>query len=216
MSVAVPARRPLCGRRSSMTSGRSASTLLLVYLASRRAREGGLSVGFTEDPATDLPFSSEPADVVLMPELLLHVVEWERFLDEEARVLKAGGLQYLCTLSRLCPRQQEFNLRLISWYPGRANRWCEKKVVTTRPQSALYACCPAIHRFSYDSLRRWFVRRGFRTLDRFGLFARHSRFGLKRVSVSAMRITAIAGVLGRLVMEGTTLCLNKTALPQDN
>ena len=109
-------------------------------------------------------------DVCLLPELLEHVADWQSCLNEAARILRPGGLLYLSTTNVLCPKQQEFNLPLYSWYPARLKRYCERLAVTTRPEIANYAKYPAVHWFSFYGLRDFLEPLGFpRCLDRFDL-----------------------------------------------
>ncbi len=90
----------------------------LLRIAEARAKEAGLDIDFEVGSATDLPWPDESKDIVLAPELLEHVEDWERCLDEFTRVLRPDGLLFLSTTNSLCPRQQEFNLPAYSWYPG--------------------------------------------------------------------------------------------------
>ncbi len=91
----------------------------LIELARKRAVERGLDITFEVASATDLPWQDQSLDVCCMPELLEHVEDWKRCLDELARVLRPGGILFLSTSNKLCPKQLEFALPLYSWYPGR-------------------------------------------------------------------------------------------------
>jgi 2-polyprenyl-6-hydroxyphenyl methylase/3-demethylubiquinone-9 3-methyltransferase len=103
----------------------------LIKLATERSRESDIKIDFQLGTATDLPWSDESMDVCLVPELLEHVQDWERCLDEFARVIKPGGVLFLTTTNKLCPRQQEFNLLMYSWYPAFIKRYFEKLAVST-------------------------------------------------------------------------------------
>lgn len=122
---------------------------------------------FINCSATATPIPTESLDICVIPELLEHVVEWRECLDEAGRIVRPGGLLYLSTTNALCPVQEEFTLPLYSWYPGFLKRRYERLAVTTRPELANYAKYPAVNWFTFYSLRKELVARGFsRFLDR--------------------------------------------------
>ncbi|HKJ87509.1 MAG TPA: methyltransferase domain-containing protein [Gammaproteobacteria bacterium] len=139
----------------------------LVDLARQRAEAAGQEIELRVGSATDIPWGDETMDVCLLPVLLEHVPSWEACLDEAARVLRPGGVLFLSTTNRLCPRQEEFNLPLYSWYPRPVQRHFEELARTTRPDLANYATYPAVHWFTFYGLRRELARRGMRSFDRF-------------------------------------------------
>jgi 2-polyprenyl-3-methyl-5-hydroxy-6-metoxy-1,4-benzoquinol methylase len=175
----------------------------LINVARARAAERGLAVTFEIGTATALPFDDASADVVLLPELLEHVDDWQRCLDEAARLVRPSGLLYLSTTNVLCPRQQEFELPLYSWYPGPLKRRYERLAVTTRPQIANYAKYPAVHWFSYYGLSRYLRRRGFTTLDRFDMLARQPQSALRRALVGAVRRVPPLNLAAQMCTGGT-------------
>lgn len=129
--------------------------------------------------ATDLPWTDSSMDVCLMPELLEHIADWQRSLAECVRVLRPGGALFLSTTNRLCPRQNEFELPLYSWYPAPVKRRCERLAVTSWPWIASYATYPAVNWFSYPELMAELRQRGFRVFDRFDLAALRGPAGWK-------------------------------------
>lgn len=177
----------------------------LVSVGQLRANERGLKVLFAIGSATDLPFADASADVVLLPELLEHVVHWQRVLKEATRVIRPRGLLYISTSNSLCPRQQEFTLPLYSWYPGTVKRWCEHKALTTHPQWANYAKYPAVHWFTYYELSAWLANKGFRTLDRFDVLARRPLPSTARFLVTLARNIPPLRFLGHVLTSGTTV-----------
>src|SRR5262244_1029840 len=124
-----------------------------VDLARQRAAKAGFSARFETASATDLPLSDASVDVCVMLELLEHVRDWKSCIDECTRVLRPGAALYLSTTNRLCPKQQEYNLPLYSLYPAVLKRRYETLAVTTRPQIANFATYPAVHWFSFYSLK---------------------------------------------------------------
>lgn len=139
----------------------------LLEVGRRRAEEEGIAMEFINCSATSTPVPDASIDICVVPELLEHVVEWRECLDEAGRMLRQGGLLYLSTTNKLCPVQEEFTLPFYSWYPGFLKRRYERLAVTTRPEVANYAKYPAVNWFTFYSLRKYLVTRGFsRFLDR--------------------------------------------------
>jgi 2-polyprenyl-6-hydroxyphenyl methylase/3-demethylubiquinone-9 3-methyltransferase len=181
----------------------------LVAVGQARAGEQNLPVRFVVGSATQLPYETASADVVLLPELLEHVVDWEACLAEAVRVLRGHGLLYLSTSNRLCPRQQEFNLPLYSWYPSLIKHWCERKAVTTHPEWANHARYPAVHWFTYYELRDWLGQKGLSTLDRFDVLSRRPLPPLKRLLTQLVVNVPPIRFLGHMATEGTTVWARK-------
>jgi len=182
----------------------------LVELASERAREEGIEAEFRVGSATDLPWESESLDVCIVPELLEHVADWQPCLDEFARVLVPGGVLYLSTSNRLCPKQQEFALPLYSWYPGRLKRHYEELAVTTRPELVNHASYPAVNWFDYFQLRRELEGRGLRGVDRFEFGLRAGATGLKRAVFSVLGSVAPLQLLGQMATPYTLIVATKS------
>lgn len=147
----------------------------LVEIGRRRAKDEGLNVRFDIGSATELPYADASMDVVLMPELLEHVADWQACLGEAIRVLKPSGVLYLSTTNWLCPIQQEFNLPMYSWYPPFLKRRYERLAVTTRPQLANYCKYPAVNWFSFYSLAAYLKEHGFTSFDRFDMLESDGR-----------------------------------------
>lgn len=159
----------------------------LVGIARERAGKEGLRIRFDVGSATALPYEDASFDVCILPELLEHVPEWEPCLSEAARVLRKGGILQLSTTNRLCPKQDEFNLPLYSWYPRPLKRHYEKLSVTTRPELANFARYPAVHWFDYFQLRDWFAARGIETFDRFDMMHMRGASGPVGIALKAIR-----------------------------
>lgn len=149
-------------------------------------------------------------DVVLIPELLEHVAEWQRCLEEAIRILKPGGLLCLSTTNSLCPVQQEFNLPMYSWYPGFAKRRYEKLAVTTRPEIANYCRYPAVNWFSYYSLATYLRNRGFRCWDRFDMIETKDRTPVVVAAVNLIRAIPVLRFIGHVFTPGSSIFAVKT------
>jgi len=177
----------------------------LVRLAQQRAVAEASSARFEVGSATALPFADASFDVCLLPELLEHIGDWQACLNEATRVLRPGGTVYVSTSSWLCPKQQEFNLPMYSWYPGFVKRRIEKRAVTDWPAVANYAKYPAVHWFSFYQLRRFFAARGFRSFDRFDVMRLDNKTALQRAIVATLKALPPLRLLGHIATEGTVI-----------
>jgi 2-polyprenyl-6-hydroxyphenyl methylase/3-demethylubiquinone-9 3-methyltransferase len=182
----------------------------LIELARKRAGEQGLDIRFEVGSATALPWADARMDVCLVPELLEHVADWESCVREAARVVRPGGLLYLSTTNVLCPKQQEFNLPLYSWYPGPVKRYCERLAVTTHPAIANHAKYPAVNWFTFYGLRDYLRPLGFRSLDRFDLIDVAGKGGVARLVVGAVRALPPLRFLGHVATDSTYLVAVKS------
>ena len=177
----------------------------LVEVARRRAQEDGLNISFSVGSATNLPYPDASMDVALLPELLEHVANWQGCLDEAVRILKPGGLLYLSTTSWLCPKQQEFDLPLYSWYPGFLKRKYERLAVTTRPDIVNHCQYPAVNWFSYYSLASYLKKRGFFCLDRFDMVETEGKGVFQKILVASLRLLPPLRFLGHVLTPGSTV-----------
>jgi ubiquinone/menaquinone biosynthesis C-methylase UbiE len=175
----------------------------LLDLARERAERQGYTIDFRLGSATELPWDKESMDVCLLIELLEHVPQWERCLDECARVLRPNGILYLTTSNKLCPVQKEFNLPLYSWYPAPLKRHFERLSMTRRPDLANYAKYPAVNWFSFYELRAELSKRGFDSLDRFDVMDFPNKQAWIRVVVHCMRAVPPLRWLGHVATPGT-------------
>ena len=173
----------------------------LIRLARERAEQKHLNIRFEVGTATALPWPDSSIDVCLLPELLEHVSDWRACLNQAVRVLRPGGLLYLSTTNVLCPKQQEFNLPLYSWYPRAFKHYCEHLAVTTRPELANHAKYPAVNWFSFYGLRDFLKPLGFACLDRFDLIDASGTW-LARVIIDLLRRSALLRFLGHVERRG--------------
>lgn len=145
------------------------------------------TVDYCLGSACRTPWSTGSMDVCLVVELLEHVPRWERCLDECARLLRPGGIVFISTTNRLCPRQQEFNLPLYSWYPRPLKRRFERLAVTSRPDLVNGTAYPAIHWFTARQLCGALERRGFASMDRFDMIDLRGRAAVTQMLCRLLR-----------------------------
>lgn len=175
----------------------------LIEVAKKRASEEGLDIDLLVGSATELPYADSSMDVALLPELLEHVANWQDCLNEAVRILRPGGLLYLSTTNWLCPRQQEFNLPMYSWYPGFLKRKYERLAVSTRPEIANHCKYPAVNWFSFYSLASYLEDRGFRCLDRFDMVDTKNKGALSKLAVALIRSIPPLRFLGHVLTPGS-------------
>ena len=159
----------------------------LVNLAEKRAKELQLDTKYCAGTATSLPWENESMDVCLAPELLEHVPDWEKCLDEFDRILKNGGVLFITTSNRLCPKQNEFELPLYSWYPGKLKRYYEKLSVTDRPELVCHAEYPAVNWFSFFELQKKLKEKGYISFDRFDVMETAGKGFLMKIILTVIR-----------------------------
>ncbi len=177
----------------------------LLEAARARAQVEGLNIDFKLGTATQLPFEDASMDVCILLELLEHVSDWQACLNEAVRVVKPGGLLYLSTTNVLCPKQQEFDLPIYSWYPGPLKRRFKKLSVTTRPELVNYARYPALHWFTFYGLRDYLASFNMSSLDRFDLIDTRSVGGVGKATVWAVRHIPPLRFVGHVMTDGTAL-----------
>lgn len=171
----------------------------LVELGRTRAAAEQLKVDLRVGTALEVPWPDSSMDVVLMPELLEHVADWERCLEEAIRVMRPGAVLYVSTTNRLCPSQEEFNLPLYAWYPTRLKKHYEKLAFTTRPEIANFAKYPAVHWFTFYELRDFLSARGLQSYDRFDVIDTEKHGALARAIVHVVRSNGLFRWFGQVL-----------------
>jgi 2-polyprenyl-3-methyl-5-hydroxy-6-metoxy-1,4-benzoquinol methylase len=175
----------------------------LVQLARTRASEQGFDIRFDIGSALALPYAANTFDVCLIPQLLEHVQEWQKCLEEGARVLRPGGVLYLSTTNVVCPVQNEFDLPLYSWYPKFVKRRCEKLAVTTHREWVSHTAYPAVHWFTFWQLRDFLAEKGMTCFDRFDLGAGDAAWTMRKMAFAMIRLLPPLRVAAYLLVAGT-------------
>jgi 2-polyprenyl-3-methyl-5-hydroxy-6-metoxy-1,4-benzoquinol methylase len=190
----------------------------LVRLGRERAANAGCDIDFRVGSATDLPWPNESMDVCIALELIEHVADWRRCLDQFARIIRPGGVLLLTTTNLLSPRQEEFNLPFYSWYPPRLKNRFEQLALTTRPDLANFARYPAVNWFTFYRLQAYLGCRGFESMDRFDMIDVKGRSAPVRLLVSSVRSVSALRFIGQICTGGTRILAikrwNPTADPR--
>lgn len=181
----------------------------LILLAQDRMKAAGFSAEFRSGSATALPWPDASFAIVTMPELLEHVEDWQSCLAEAIRVLAPGGVLYLSTTNVLCPMQNEFDLALYSWYPGRLKRHCIRLATSTHPQWVQHARFPAVNWFSPRKLTALLNRQNMKVFDRFEIWARYSKNRRKRMVGRLIGAIPTLDLLGQIATPSTILVARK-------
>ena len=182
----------------------------LVELARKRAIENDLDIEFFVGSATSLPWEDNSIDVCLVPELLEHIPDWQECLDECCRILRQGGVLFITTSNKLCPKQEEFYLPLYSWYPEIAKRHYERLAKTTRPDIAGHAEFPAINWFTFYTLRSELAKRGLTVKDRFDVMDVEGKNRFWRFVIRAVRGSFLLRFLGQVLTPYTLVVGSKS------
>ncbi|HVF63865.1 MAG TPA: class I SAM-dependent methyltransferase [Casimicrobiaceae bacterium] len=177
----------------------------LIEIARKRTDGEPRDIRFVVASAARLPFADASMDVCLLPELLEHVGDWEGCLDEAVRVLRPRGVLYLSTTNALCPRQQEFDLPMYSWYPPALKRRYERLAVTSRPELVQHAPYPAVHWFTPYGLARWLKTRGMRCLDRFDMVESSAMSSVRRAVSRGLQRSRVLRFVGHVLTPSTLL-----------
>lgn len=183
----------------------------LLAVARTRSKQAGKDIDFSLGSATSLPWQPGSMDVVILPELLEHVEDWQSCLNEGCRVLKTGGTLFLSTTNALCPMQNEFDVPLYSWFPRPIKKYYERLSVTTRPELVKHAKYPAVHWFTTHGLSTYLRARGFETYDRFDMMETAGKGAVQRFVVGTIRAVPPIRWIGHVLTPYTAIVAKKTA-----
>ena len=121
------------------------------FVEAARTRHPGAT--FAVGPSEQLPFPDESFDYVLLLSLLELVQVWEQTIAEAVLVLRPGGVMYLTTTNRFCPKQYEIRyLWGFGYLPSRVQRRVYSLSMKYWPRLVNYTHLPAYHWFWYGQL----------------------------------------------------------------
>lgn len=164
-----------------------------VAVARARAEFDSSPIRYERAEADQLPFADASFEIVFANSILEHVTNWEACVEEWIRVLAPGGVLWIETTNVLCPRQGEYRwLPLYSWWP-RPLKGLVVRLAERYPSLSNHSLRPALHWFSYFSLRRFLEAHGMRVRDRFDCMEMAQAGLAKRL----MRKVALSSAAGR-------------------
>lgn len=181
----------------------------LIEIAKGRARQEDLDVDFRLGSATELPWASDSMDICIAPELLEHVEDWRACLTEFIRILKPGGVLFITTSNRLCPKQEEFSLPFYSWYPKSLKQHYVNVARTSRPEIAGHAKYPAVNWFSFYQLRDVLREMGLVSYDRFDVMDIESKRAYQKIILMLLMKSSILRWLGHVATPGLLILAEK-------
>jgi ubiquinone/menaquinone biosynthesis C-methylase UbiE len=127
-----------------------------------RARKKNVSAHCAVARAEMLPFSDGFFDIAIANNVLEHVADWKKTLDEIARVTKPGGMAYFDTVNALYPLPTEVKyIPFFSYIPGRIKQWLMDIIVERYPSLVSYSSTPARNWFTPTGLRKALSGVGF-------------------------------------------------------
>ena len=161
-------------------------------------------------PLRRCQYAANSFDVCLIPQLLEHVPDWQKCLDEGARGSAAWRAAVLSTTNVICPVQNEFELPLYSWYPKFVKRRCEKLAVTTHREWVSHTSYPAVHWFTFWQLKQFLATKGLTCFDRFELGKGDRMSAIRRVAFALIRRLPPLRFAAYLLVVGTIVVGVKT------
>ena len=134
-----------------------------IDIGRNEARRRMMSTHFAVAAAELLPFRNGFFDICIVNNVLEHVVDWKKSLDEVARVTKSGGIAYFDAANALYPLPNEVKyFPFFPYIPSRLRRWILNLIVARFPKLVGYSITPARNWFTPTGLRKALSRVGFR------------------------------------------------------
>ena len=128
-----------------------------------RAEEEGVEVNFVVADGLRLPFRSFSFDIIICNDLIEHVPEPQRLMEDCNRVLKKGGILYLQTPNRMSPYEiihdSHYGLFGVSLMSYSVAKWYVTKVRKVVQNYEVYKL------LSYRCLEGLFKRFDFKVYD---------------------------------------------------
>lgn len=123
--------------------------------AYERARAAGVSIDLVQGAAEALPFPDASFDFINACEVIEHVQDPEKMLEEMCRVLAPGGAAYVSVPNRFGLKDQHFHLYFVNWLP---RAWSDAAIALAgkhkdyRDASAGHQRLRDMHYYTFDTI----------------------------------------------------------------
>ena len=132
-----------------------------------KAEKEGLSINIVKGEAEKLPFDDSKFSFINMSELIEHVENPKKVLEENFRVLRPKGVAYVSVHNRFGVYDSHFHLWFINWMP----RWLAEKYIGMRRKHKPYEKTADrqrltdMHYFTFESFKKMANDVGFSVCD---------------------------------------------------
>lgn len=137
-----------------------------VALAQKRLEEAGYHADIIIGEGEDLPFPDNTFGFINMAEVIEHVEDPTRVLEEAFRVLEKGGIMYVSVPNRFGLKDPHFHLYGINWMPRTwADRLTHKSKENLDGKEAGHQRLSEMHYYTYDEFVACAEKIGFTIRD---------------------------------------------------
>ncbi len=132
-----------------------------------RGRRYGLEMAVVQSPGEALPFPAESFDLLCSWDVLEHVQDPLRVLQEAGRVLRPGGGFILTAINRRAFKDPHYHLPWINWLPRRWGEAWIRRAARSKESSAFAdrQSLSEMHYFTWAAFCRLAAESGFRVVD---------------------------------------------------
>ena len=138
-----------------------------IRIAKKHGQEKGLELNIIEGVAEDLPFADNSFDFINISEVIEHVNDSLRTLQEVRRTLRPGGQAYMSVPNRFSFKDPHYKLFFINWLP---RTWAEIiiRILGKTKKSgteAGFQKLSEMHYYTYANISKILKNLGFNTTD---------------------------------------------------
>lgn len=134
----------------------------------KRAEDAGVSVDVAQGYAEQVPYPDDSFDFINIGEVIEHVEDPGRMLEEVRRVLRPEGVAYVSVPNRFGMRDPHFKLYFVNWLPrALANPYISLfgRHKDYTDVSAGLQRLTDMHYYTFPEAKKLFARHGFSATD---------------------------------------------------